>query len=216
MRVRSVRLLIYVGMLGMVMGAGVPGIQAQGVSLVRSGSFELGPFVGASYGIDKFRAMGGGNVTFAINKYILPYAEYSYFPGIGRTSISNFPGSTSTFTTDTSFPLSDFHGGVHIRFPIHESPVVPYAVIGLGGLTHFSRTATATFVGADGKPMQVPFSVPAGTDFTVNFGGGIRYYMNQRYGIRVEAKGYRPSGQGASPVTSTFGKVEFGFFFQLR
>jgi hypothetical protein len=200
-------------MLGMVMGVGVPGIHAQ-VSLVRAGSFEVGPFVGVSYGVDKVRAMGGGNVTFAINKYILPYAEYSYFPGIGRTSISNFPGSTSTFTADTAFPLSDFHGGVHIRFPIHESPVVPYAVFGLGGLTHFSRTITATYIDATGKPAQLQFPVESGTDFTVNFGGGIRYYLTQRYGMRVEAKGYHPSG--SSPVSSTCGKVEFGFFFQLR
>jgi hypothetical protein len=200
-------------MLGMVMGAGVPSIHAQ-VSLVRAGSFEIGPFVGASYGVDKVRAMGGGNVTFAINKYILPYAEYSYFPGIGRSSTSFFPGTASAFTANTSFPLSDFHGGVHIRFPIHESPVVPYAVFGLGGLTHFSRTISATYTDAAGKPAQVSFDVPSGTDFTVNFGGGLRYYLSQRYGIRVEAKGYHPSG--STPVSSTFGKVEFGFFFQLR
>jgi len=198
-------------MLGTVMGVGVPGIHAQ-VSLVRSGSFEVGPFVGASYGVDKVRGMGGGNVTFAINKYILPYAEYSYFPGIGRTSTLNIPGNT--ITSITSFPLSDFHGGVHIRFPIRESPVVPYAVFGLGGLTHFSRTITATYTEASGQTGSVSFNEPSGTDFTVNFGGGIRYYLSQRYGIRVEAKGYHPSG--SSPVSSTFGKVEFGFFFQLR
>src|ERR1022692_152657 len=163
MRVRSARSLIYFGFLAVVMAGGVPGIHAQG-SLVRSGSFEVGPFLGASYGIDKFRFMGGGNVTFAINKYILPYAEYSYFPGIGRTSISAFPGTTSTFSADTSFPLSDFHGGVHIRFPIHESPVVPYAVIGLGGLTHFARTITATYTDASGKPAQIQFPVQAGTE----------------------------------------------------
>src|SRR5436305_444361 len=99
MRVRSARWLSHVGFFAMVMAVGVPAIKAQGVSLVRSGSFEIGPFVGGSYGVDKFRGMGGGNVTFAINKYILPYAEYSYFPGIGRQTTENFPGSSSTFTT---------------------------------------------------------------------------------------------------------------------
>jgi hypothetical protein len=196
------------------MAVGVPSVHAQGVSLVRSGSFEVGPFLGASYGVDKFRFMGGGNVTFAINKYILPYAEYSYFPGIGRVTTSFFSGSSATFTSSTSFPLSDFHGGVHIRIPIRESPVVPYAVFGLGGLTHFSRTITATFLDASGKPVQQPFMISSGTDFAVNFGGGIRYYISQRFGVRVEAKGYHPSG--SSPVSSTFGKVEAGFFFQLR
>jgi hypothetical protein len=213
---RSARWLIDIGMLGMVMGVGVPGVHAQ-VSLVRAGSFEVGPFVGASYGIDQFRGMGGGNVTFAINKYILPYAEYSYFPGIGRTTTTLFPGTQSSFTQVTSYPLSDFHGGVHIRFPIHESPVVPYAVIGLGGLRQSARMITINYKDINGNPATAgPLPVPAQTDFTVNFGGGIRYYLSQRYGIRVEAKGYRPSGGSANPVTSSFGKVEFGFFFQLR
>jgi hypothetical protein len=53
---------------------------------------------------------------------------------------------------------------------------------------------------------------PAGTDRAINFGGGIRYYISQRFGMRVEAKGYKPSGE----FTETFGKVEAGFFFQLR
>src|SRR5579872_6146479 len=152
MRVRSARWLAYVGTLYTVMGVGVPVSRAQ-VSLVRSGSFEIGPFVGGSYGVDKFRVMGGGNVTFAINKWILPYAEYSYFPGVGRTSTSLFPGTTSAFTANTSFPLSDFHGGVHIRFPIREKPIVPYAVFGLGGLTHFARTINVTYTQANGQPM---------------------------------------------------------------
>ena len=51
---------------------GTIGLSAQTASVVRSGSFEVGGFVGASYGIDKARWMGGGNVTYAANKYILP------------------------------------------------------------------------------------------------------------------------------------------------
>ena len=38
-------------------------LQAQVSSSVRANSFEVGGFVGASYGIDDFRVMGGGNVT---------------------------------------------------------------------------------------------------------------------------------------------------------
>ena len=47
------------------------------VSYLRPGSFELGPFVGASYGIVNAQYMVGGNLTVAINKFILPYVEYS-------------------------------------------------------------------------------------------------------------------------------------------
>jgi hypothetical protein len=212
MRVRSSEWLLHLGILGMVMGVGVPSLHAQSKSLVRSGSFEVGPFLGASYGIDKFRVIGGGNVTFAINKYILPYVEYSYFPGIARVSSGTLGGTGAPFTQSYSIPLSDFHGGVHIRIPLRESPVVPYLVFGLGGLTNSSRTVTATYTDASGHPAQIQLPVQGGTNFAVNFGGGIRYYISQRFGVRVEAKGYKPSGT----FTDTFGKVEAGFFFQLR
>ena len=207
MRIRSARFLIHVGMLGLVMG--VPCIHAQ-VSLVRSGSFEVGGFAGASYGIDEFRAMGGGNVTFAINKVILPYFEYSYFPGIGRNQNGTFPGG-GPFTLHYSIPLSDIHGGVHIRIPIRESPVVPYLVFGIGGLRHSARTVTASYTSFGTQTTQT-LNIDGGTDRAINFGGGIRYYVSQRFGVRVEAKAYKPSGE----FTQTFGKVEAGFFFQLR
>ena len=129
----------------------VPSAIAQSKSVVRSGSFEVGGFVGSSYGIDQFRVMGGGNATYAVNKYLLPYVEFSYFPGIGRTSSGTFPDTGRPFTTSYSIPLTDFHGGVHIRLPIlREKPVVPYLVFGVGGLSHFNRTVNATFTDSSG------------------------------------------------------------------
>jgi hypothetical protein len=157
--------------------------------------------------------MGGGNATFAVNKYLLPYVELSYFPGIGRSTSGTFPGTGRPFTTSYSIPLTDFHGGVHIRLPIlREKPVVPYLVFGVGGLSHFNRTVTATATDSSGAVTQVPFTVPGGTNFAVNTGGGIRFYIGQRFGLRVEAKAYKPTGD----FTDVFGKVEGGFFFQLR
>jgi len=188
-------------------------LQAQVSSSVRANSFEVGGFVGASYGIDDFRVMGGGNVTYAVNKYILPYVEYSYFPGIGRKTTGTFAGTGQTYTLNYSIPLSDFHGGVHIRLPIfRESPIVPYVVFGVGGLTNGDRTVNATFPDASGRLVQQPLPVKGATEFAVNGGGGIRFYLGQRYGFRVEAKAYKPTGD----FGSTFGKVEGGFFIQLR
>jgi hypothetical protein len=54
------------------------------------------------------------------------------------------------------------------------------------------------------------------SDFTINAGGGLRYYLGGtgKYGFRVEAKVYKPiSGLFSN---DTIGKVEAGFFFQLR
>jgi hypothetical protein len=184
------------------------------VAVVRQGSFELGGFAGASYGVDAFRVMGGGNVTYAVNKWLLPFAEYSYFPGIARTISQPVPGlSGVTAHSTSSAPLSDFNGGVHVRIPIRESPVVPYVVFGVGGLTHLSRTTTLTYTGADGLAHNLVGTDPGGTNFAVNFGGGLRYYVNQRFGFRLEAKGYKPTD---GTITPAFGKVEAGFFYQLR
>ena len=182
-------------------------LPAQTASVVRSGSFEVGGFVGASYGIDEARWMGGGNVTYAANKYILPYAEFSYFPGIGRKQSRTIPGLTAPVNISYSIPLTDFHGGVHIRLPIREFPIVPYGVFGVGMIHAPQRQFNVNVEG-----IQIPFTSAASTNAAVNFGGGLRYYINQRFGVRAEAKVYKPTGQ----FKETFGKVEFGFFIQLR
>jgi hypothetical protein len=183
------------------------------ISVVRSNSFEVGGFVGATYGVDKYRPMGGGNLTYAINKIVLPYVEYSYFPGIARTVSQAVPGLPDTIASNTfSASFADFHGGVHIRIPIRESPVVPYLVVGVGALHNFQQPVDLTFTGVDGLLHRFPTTDPARTVFAANFGGGLRFYLGQRFGLRAEAKAYLPN----STITKAFGKVEAGFFVQLR
>lgn len=178
-------------------------------SVVRSGSLEVGPFFGASYGIDQFRVMGGGNVTYAFkNKYVLPYFEVSYFPGLPHTS-TDASGTVSSYSTG----LTDIHGGVHVRMPIFkESPLVPYLVFGVGSLHASQTVGTATGVGLPPQPQ----TFPAETSFAVNGGGGLRYYIggSGRFGVRVEAKIYKATSGDFS--NSNIGKVEAGFFFQIH
>jgi hypothetical protein len=173
---------------------------------------EVGGFIGSSYGLDEFRVMGGGNVTYGINRYILPYAEFSYFPGIPREQRGTFPTTGESFRLQYSIPISDFHGGVHLRIPIRESRVVPYLVFGLGGLHTYGRTVTARYdvPVAGQQTAQIP--IASSTDFATNYGGGLRYYTTQRFGMRLEAKVYKPTGS----YTGAFGKIEWGFFFQFR
>jgi hypothetical protein len=178
----------------------------QNVSVVRANSFEIGPFIGASHGLDSTRVMGGGNVTYAINKYILPYVEYSYFPGIPKQTIV---GNT---TVNFMVPISDIHAGVHIRLRFfRDKRFVPYGVFGAGGLVTGTFSGTATFPTAAG-PVTQPISAAGTTASAINGGGGLRYYLGQRYGLRVEAKVYK----GFGDLDQTFYKAEFGFFFQLR
>ncbi len=187
----------------------LPSLLAQDAPVVRTGNTEIGGFVGASYGIDKARVMGGANVCYALTKVIMPYGEFSYFPGIGRKETLNLGTGSATF--NFSMPLSDIHGGVHLRIPIKESRVVPYGVLGLGVVHYYSRTENVTVSDAVGQ-FTVPVTSPSSNNFAVNFGGGLRFYLSEMFGIRVEAKAYKPTGS----VTDMFGKVEGGFFFQLK
>jgi len=184
---------------------------AQDAPVIREHTVEVGLFSGASYGIDEARVMGGGNISFGLTKQILPYAEFSYFPGIGRRQVGTFPTTGRPFTAMYSITISDFHGGVHIRFIRAEQRIVPYGVFGVGVLHSYDRTVTATYTDATGTN-RIDLSVPSRNDFAVNFGGGIRFYVNERFGFRIEAKGYKPTGA----FDDLFGKAEAGIFFQLR
>ena len=175
-------------------------------------TFEVGGFIGSSYGLDEFRVMGGGNVSYGINKYILPYGEFSYFPGIPREQTGTFPTTGQQFRLQYSVPISDFHGGVHVRLPIRESRIVPYLVLGAGVLHTYGRTVTARYDTPVAGQSSTQLQIDPSTDFATNFGGGLRYYTTQRFGMRFEAKAYKPTGE----YTGMFGKVEWGFFFQFR
>lgn len=186
---------------------------------LRPGNFELGLYAGASYGVDRFRPMGGVNLSYSLPKLLLPYVEFSYFPELTR----NYNTPTDHFVE--SAQLEDIHAGVHIRILPHESRVVPYAVIGFGMLhSHTtgqdipdasvcvvpgirSTPCTPTEIASKTTPVDITSNDPA-----VNFGAGLRVYHKSYLGYRVEYKLYRPvSGQ----FTNFFSKVEGGIFFQF-
>jgi len=185
--------------------------RSQDMPIVRTGNTEVGGFVGASFGIDKARVMGGGNIAYAATRVVMAYVEFSYFPGIGRKL--TVPLGTAGRTAQFNFqvPLYDFHGGVHLRVPVKDSRVIPYGVIGVGMIHTLKRTEQVNISDSLGS-FNIPVDVPARSDFALNFGGGLRFYVNERHGFRVEVKAYRPTGT----FTDIFGKVEFGYFFQIK
>ena len=191
----------------------LPAVAAD-VPAVTTGNTEIGGFAGISYGIDKWRGMYGGNVVYALTRHIMPYGEFSYFPGIQRTETGITPPfpSSGTATAIYSIPLTDFHGGVHLRVPVGESRVVPYGVFGAGVVHSSSRTEQLQVPDNQGVLRTFSYAVPSRSDFAVNFGGGLRFYLTESFGMRVEGKAYRPTGQ----FSDVFGKIEVGFFFQIR
>jgi hypothetical protein len=178
--------------------------------IIRQGVVEVGGFVGASYGIDQTRVMGGGNVVYSLTKALMPFGEFSYFPGIGRKRTAQGLANT---TESFSIPIDDFNFGFHLRVPIPRSRIIPYGVISIGGIHSPSRTVDA--VGPDpfnpGRTVTDRISVGASTDFAFSGGAGLRYYATERMGFRAEFKAYKPSGTFSDP----FYRVTGGFFFQF-
>jgi hypothetical protein len=160
------------------------GASARTGAPVRSKAFEAGGMVGSSYGIDKFSLMGGGNVSYALTE--IPGTVKSKVEGTGRPV-------TSTF----QIPLSDFHAAIQYRFPLKESPTIPYAVLGFGVLKSFDGTVTAMVTTPIETVMLTRRHIGA-TDFTVNFDGGIRFDVGPRLGFRAGAKAYKPTENSQS------------------
>jgi len=206
----------------LALGIGLPAI-AEDVPIVRANQFELGALAGFTYGVDQSRVMGGGNVTYSVLNWLLPYAEFNYFPSIQRSTLLNAGGQKAKYVYD--IPMTDVNFGVHARFRLPHTRFVPYIVAG-AGLFHFPRRSeqvyqynptTQTYPG----PPQSGTSFAAGTNFAVTVGGGLRYYLNgEHVGLRAETKGYRltsPPGGASSPFQSNpwIYSAEFGVFVQF-
>ncbi len=184
---------------------------AQDAPGTRAGSTEVGGFVGASVGVDQARASFGANVAYALKDWLMPYAEYSFFPTFASgTRTGSIPGSNIPLVYTAKNSISDFHGGIHVLIPVAGKRFVPYGAFGLGILHAGDRTESYTF--AD-TPNAQPINVKVGSsnNFAVNFGGGVRVYVKQNFGFRIEGKAYKPTGL----YTSVFYKTTFGLFYQF-
>ena len=74
------------------------------------------------------------------------------------------------------------------------------------------KARTLTFAGSTtnpNTPPPPPIRLKASSDFAVNFGGGVRYYVSQRWGMRLEGKAYKATGR----FDDVFGKLEIGLFY---
>jgi hypothetical protein len=172
----------------------------------KKGDSELGLFSGAVIppGGGGAKLGGGANYAWAINKYFYPYGEFSYLPGALNQSVS---AGTEQF--NSSGDLADFHGGLHVRKPI-TTCFVPYGVVAVGAFRQFSGTLDEVNL-QTGRIINSS-SLPSTTEFAFNYGGGVRYYITEKIGVRFEVKAYGPTSHfGGTPV-----RVMAGIFFQFK
>ena len=187
---------------------------------LRAGNKEFNGFAGVSFGRDQQKGMGGANFAYALNKVVMPYVEFGYFPGIARRYQETFGPSSDPFVVDgpLNTKVVDYHGGLHLRIPIAESRFVPYAVIAAGALYQSTDQTTLT---ARSRQNSQSFTVNAfsGNTFAVNAGGGFRYYFGSgdKWGFRVEAKIYKPtSAPTVNASSAPFGKIVAGLFYTFN
>ena len=185
---------------------------AQDAPYLGKGTSEVNAFAGISYGLDAVRGSFGGNYAYSVNKYLMPYGEVSYFPGINRDLRIPIGGTTDVATARQAIPFIDYHGGVHLRRPIPGSNWVPYLVIGAGAVTARSRLVPVNVPIGGGQVVRRDVTVEGETAFAVNGGGGLRYYFKENVGFRLEAKIYKPTGTYSDP----FFKAVFGLFFYIK
>lgn len=181
---------------------------AQDAPIIRTHVTEVGGFVGATYGVDHSRVMGGGNVVYSLTRVIMPFVEVSYFPGIDKSAAGTTPGSHVKY----SVPITDFNSGFHVRVPIPRSRIVPYGLVAVGGLRE--NPTTLVTITPNGH-VVVPVQRPASLLYATSFGGGVRYYLNERLGFRAEAKGYIPAGSDSLVKIGHIYRVAIGVFFQF-
>ena len=187
------------------------------IPYLAKGNVELNGFVGAAAGGGNTSLGAGGNLAVAVHRNVMPYVEYSYFPGsLGASlNVMNPIGGTNDVALATGKAArQDFHGGVHLRFPIGRSKIVPYAAFGVGALFISSAKGTIVVPVGNGTTRTFDTTLPSETETAVNFGGGIRIYTKENFGLRLEVKGYRPVS--GNYVRDTFMKATVGFFWYSK
>jgi hypothetical protein len=190
-------------------------MMAQDAPVVHQGTTEIAAFIGSARDANGFKIMGGGNLAYAITRRVMLYGEFTYFPEVGG-GIPTGGGFTIPQGGVVSYAytpaIDDIHGGIHIRIPIKEHHVVPYLAAGVGVLRFTPSTFTATvYVPGVSQPFTFPgLNADAVTKAAANFGGGLRFYFNGKFGMRLEGKAYKAAD------TDVFGKITIGFFYQIH
>lgn len=204
----NLKKIVLLGLLGAAcVGAQAPAPQKEKVAVSQQpGDMELGLFTGAVIPPNggSASAGGGANFAYAVNTYIYPYFEFSALPGALNSSVT---AANTKFVTSGN--LADFHGGLHLRIPVNPR-FVPYGVFAVGGFRSFSGTIDQFNTTTGNKVISTP--IPSSGSFLFNYGGGIRYYITDKIGVRFETTAYGPTGKfGGTPV-----RVMGGVFFQFK
>ena len=163
-------------------------------SYAQEPTVEANAQFGIVSGIGTHGSFGGG-VAVPLRPRVLGYGEFSYIPLGGASSSVPSLGLQS----GGSARAYNFNFGGQYEFPKSDD-MTPYAGVGLGVL-HASSSYSSSFGG-----MTVTGS-GSSSNLYFNVGGGLRYYVNERWGLRPELMIFAGS--------NTYVRFGGGFFYHF-
>jgi hypothetical protein len=131
---------------------------------------ELSVFGGGAFGIGT-HPLTGGSTGIAFSRYALALFDFSYVR-LGQDTLRR---QRNIEARDSN--LYDFNVSAHIRYPITPKWAV-YGILGPSLLLNTYEVATTS--GTYGTRNDV--------NFGFHTGGGVRYHVNDRWGIRPELR----------------------------
>ena len=136
------------------------------------GSTEVTGHLGIVGGMGSHASLGG-SLGVPVTDNLSLHGDFSYIP-MGRDSVTMFGTTTSA-----SASALNFNGTLQYQFKATGS-AIPYAGVGLGFLRSSFNTSS-------NFPGLTSFSASgSSTDLYLNVGGGLRYFVNGRWGFKPE------------------------------
>jgi hypothetical protein len=171
-----------------VVVASVASSYGQGVT----GNMEVTGHLGMVSGIGSHGSFGG-SLGIPVANNLSVFGDLSYIPMGGVSA------TVAGATTSSGARAFNFNGTLQYQFKQTQA-IAPYVGAGLGFLRS-SFDASSSIPGAS-------FNATGGsTDLYFNFGGGLRYFVNERWGFRPELMIF------AGP--NTYVRIAGGIFYRF-
>lgn len=204
-------------------------LDAQSASVLHNGSLEIGVLAGdtigglvpAETGLSVFKGLrikSPGSGTIGLNIAIAVTPRLLFFGQIGAWKGSHkYTELGNGFSQATNLLNLVYEAGFEQVFPRKSSHFAPYIVA--AGATIQKRVDVIINYTNSGSNLN-PTDVVSGATrvrlkkavFAPAAGLGCRYYFGHRFGLRVEAKAYFPTGDVPRPT----GLATLGFFVDFR
>jgi hypothetical protein len=156
-----------------------------------AGTTEISGVAGLATRLGGTKLGAGGTVGKALTEKLFLVGDMSYIP------LGDY--DSGPFGVQSSGRLFGINGGIQYHFAGTET-LSPFVTGGLG-IWRSSASASGSFGGVDFNQSA------ASTDLFLNFGGGVRYYVSKRWGVRPEL--IISTGNG------TFLRLGMGVFYQF-